>query len=228
MFFSRSPHEFTEGSIAGRRGGCRRQRRTTATGEAFTQRAHRSRQAEEGIGQRGRKRSENRYRHGLAQGIACCAHRRKEPCAASGNVSRETSHIATSNVPSKGHLVSRPDCVTGNNPRRASNASRETIRAERRARRAGEPPHQSETAPSSRIRISGTVSRNREHALRRAAGRAAELAGSRAYCWDRNDVSSVPHGIASRKDADRSHQRVDPGHEREDGPQPERARPAGA
>ena len=41
----------------------------------------------EGVGQRGRKRSENRYRHGLAQGIACCAQRRKslrEHPAASG------------------------------------------------------------------------------------------------------------------------------------------------
>ena len=87
------------------------------------------------------------------------------------------------------HLVSRPDCVTGNNPRRTSNVSRETIRAERRLGAREEPPHQSEQhLHQDQDKRHGE--QEQEHALRRGPGGELRV---------RTVLLGQNHGMASRK-----------------------------
>ena len=210
MFFSRSPHEFRR--VRSPDGG----EGADAKG-AQRQRVRRSRREPTDAAGRGRDRATRSQAVGkpvsarLAQGIECCAHRRKslrEHPAASGmfHAKHPTSQPRMSH---EEHLVSRPDCVTGNNPRRTSNVSRETIRAERRLGAREEPPHQSEQhLHQDQDKRHGE--QEQEHALRRGPGGELRV---RTVLLGQNDVErAARHG--KQEDADRSHQRVDPGHER--------------
>ena len=209
MFFSRSPHEFRR--VRSPDGG----EGADAKG-AQRQRVRRSRRGPTDRG-RQRKGSGNAVASGRKTGIDTGSPRAshaapiaERACAASGmfHVKHPTSQPRMSH---EEHLVSRPDCVTGNNPRRTSNVSRETIRAERRLGAREEPPHQSEQhLHQDQDKRHGE--QEQEHALRR--GSSGELR-VRAVLLGQNDVERAARH-SKQEDADRSHQRVDPGHERED------------
>ena len=216
MFFSRSPHEFRR--VRSPDGG-----EGADAKDAQRQRVRRSRRGPTDRG-RQRKGSGNAVASGRKTGIDTGSPRASH---AAPNAERACESIPrhpgcfTRNI-STGAAIAAAPGVNSRQIEKRSNPSRETIRAERRLGAREEPPHQSEQhLHQDQDKRHGE--QEQEHALRR--GSSGELR-VRAVLLGQNDVERAARH-SKQEDADRSHQRVDPGRTR-GRPQPERARPAGA